>query len=400
MWKQLSLVVGLFTLSAAIFNVPLVAVAEREEGAPRSPSEERYIVTFKDGVSATDKDDVLQAHDGATVKELRHGHARVAFLGKEKRAELARDTRVLRVEEDIEVRALARGGTAAAPQALPWGIDRIDAERVWVSSAMPTSGVGIKVAVIDTGISLTHPEFSGKIKGSYNAINPAKSANDDNGHGSHVAGIIAAANNAQGVVGAANGADLYAAKVLNRNGSGWVSDMIEGVDWAIARDVDVINMSVGMPTDVLSLHDAIMRAHDAGIVVVAAAGNDYGGPVNYPAAYPEVIAVSATDNTDTIAYFSSVGPEVDLAAPGASIYSTYKGTGYATFSGTSMAAPHVAGAAALLLSVPAACDSDFNGSCSPDEVRVRLEATAIDRGASGFDNGYGFGIVNIWNALQ
>jgi subtilisin len=157
-------------------------------------------------------------------------------------------------------------------------------------------------------------------------------------------------------------------------------------------------MSLGTASDVQSFHDAVERVHAAGIVQVAAAGNT-GGAVLYPAAYPEVIAVSATDNKDTIASWSSRGPEIDLAAPGVNIYSTYKGQTYKTLSGTSMAAPHVAGTAALVLSMPTKCDFDLDGKCSPAEVQQRLEATAEDLGLIGRDNLYGAGLVNAEKAV-
>ena len=131
---------------------------------------------------------------------------------------------------------------------------------------------------------------------------------------------------------------------------------------------------------------------------MAAAGNS-GGAVSYPAAYSQVIAVSATDNTDTIASWSSRGSEIDLAAPGVNIYSTYKGQTYKTLSGTSMASPHVAGVAALVLSLPAKCDYDLNGACSPDEVKQRLEATAEDLGAMGYDAFYGHGLIDAERAV-
>jgi len=137
----------------------------------------------------------------------------------------------------------------------------------------------------------------------------------------------------------------------------------------------------------------------AGIVQVAAAGNS-GGAVIYPAAYPEVIAVSATDSTDAIASWSSRGPEVDLAAPGVSIYSTYKGQTYKTLSGTSMASPHVAGATALVLTQTAKCDLNGDGRCSPAEVQQRLEASAEDLGTAGRDNLYGSGLVDAEKAIS
>jgi len=191
---------------------------------------------------------------------------------------------------------------------------------------------------------------------------------------------------------------------LNRNGSGFLSDVIEGIDAAIQRDLDIVNMSLGTSSNVQSLHDAIIRAKAAGLVVVAAAGNS-GGAVIYPAAYPEAIAISATDRANAIASFSSRGPEVDLAAPGVSIYSTYKGTGYRTLSGTSMASPHVAGSAALLLAAsrsnPGLCDTiRVNGVCDPDEVQAKLQASAIDLGIPGFDPLYGWGLVNAFRAIR
>ncbi|MEK7067800.1 MAG: S8 family peptidase, partial [Patescibacteria group bacterium] len=218
------------------------------------------------------------------------------------------------------------------------------------------------------------------------------------GHGTHIAGIIAAVDNTFGVVGVGPQISLYGVKVLNRNGSGYLSDVIEGLDWAIANGMQVINMSLGTSSDIQSFRDAVQRVNAAGIVQVAAAGNS-GGAVNFPGAYPEVIAVSATDNTNTIASWSSRGSEVDLAAPGVNIYSTYRGSKYATLSGTSMASPHVAGAAALVLTQTAKCDSDFNGVCSPVEVQQRLENTAEDLGISGKDSLYGAGLIDAQKAV-
>ena len=165
--------------------------------------------------------------------------------------------------------------------------------------------------------------------------------------------------------------------------------------------MQVVNMSLGTSSDILSFREAVQRVNAAGIVQVAAAGNS-GGSVGYPAAYPEVIAVSATDSGDALASFSSRGPEVDLAAPGVGIYSAYKGTGYATLSGTSMAAPHVAGSVALVLSVPisVAYDADFDGVWDPAEVQQKLQDRAVDLGVSGFDNLYGWGLINAFNAVQ
>jgi subtilisin family serine protease len=382
------------------------ALAQLSYAGESGNAAERKIVVFSDGVSDAEKDALLENVRGVKVKHLSNGKDSVALLDGKSTAELLRTGKVIRVEDDVIVSALGKPDTAAkgkpsAPtqpnEVLPWGIDRVDAELLWGAS---TTGSGINVAVVDTGIELSHPDLASNIKGGYNAISPLRSPNDDNGHGTHVAGIIGALDNTIGVIGVAPTVNLYAVKVLSRTGSGYISDIIEGLDWARTHGMNVVNMSLGASSDIQSFHDAVIRAHDAGIVLVAAAGNDSGAAVSYPGAYPEVIAVSATDNTNTIAYFSSVGPEVDLAAPGVGIFSSYKGQTYATLSGTSMASPHVAGVAALLLSQPVKCDTDLSGTCSPSEVQSRLESTATDLGTAGKDSQYGSGLVNAWAALQ
>ena len=250
----------------------------------------------------------------------------------------------------------------------------------------------LKLAVVDTGIDLDHPDLAVNIKGGVNTIQTWQSADDDNGHGTHVAGIVAALNNAIGVVGVGPDIDLYAVKVLNRRGSGYVSDIIEGLDWVISNNIDVVNMSLGTSSDVQAFHDAVIVAKNAGIVIVAAAGNS--GPSNnsviYPAKYSEVVAVSATNSTDGQPSWSSRGPEVDLAAPGESIYSTYRGGGYRTLSGTSMATPHVAGAAALVL----ATHLGFN----PSQVQAHLQSTAELLSGLTF-NQQGSGLVDVEAAV-
>ena len=362
---------------------------------------QRKIIVFKSGVlNEPAREALIQKFGGVKIKHLNLINGAAVLLPPRVEKLLARQAEVLRIDDDVLVVALIRGGISAKPapsqpaETLPWGIDRIEAEKVWGL----TTGDPIKVAIVDTGIDLAHPDLKANIKGGYNAIYPAKSANDDNGHGTHVAGIAAALDNEIGVIGVGPQIDLYAVKVLNRTGSGYLSDVIEGLDWTIQSDIQVINMSLGTSADVQSFHDAVIRVNQAGIIQVAAAGNS-GGAVNYPAAYSEVIAVSATDNTDTLASWSSRGPEVDLAAPGVNIYSTYKGSAYKTLSGTSMASPHVAGTAALLLGMPAKCDYNSDGKCSPTEVQQRLEATANDLGAAGKDVLYGSGLVNALKAI-
>jgi subtilisin family serine protease len=277
-------------------------------------------------------------------------------------------------------------------QVVPWNITMVQAPTTWTSSTADT----IKVAVIDTGIYLTHPDLAANIKGQYNAINPRKTANDDNGHGTHVAGIIAALNNTLGVVGVAPDADLYAIKVLDARGSGTLANLIKGIQYAITLDVDVINLSLGFGSatelQLLPLHDVIIQAVESNITVVAAAGNDPTIPTSLPARYPEVLSVAAIAQNSTLATFNSVG-KIDFTAPGVSIYSTYK-KAYATLSGTSMASPHVAGAVALILA-RSSSDLDADGTITPLEVEAVLKQISVDLVTNGFDSVSGWGLIDL-----
>ena len=367
----------------------------------------RKIIVFNQALNEKEKDELIARAGGTKLKNLDLIGAKAVWLPNRAATEkLKANSNVIRIDDDVlvetldikeEIRGVKKMGIKPQPpETLPWGIDRVDAELVW-----PTiRGAGIKVGVIDTGIDLSHPDLALNIKGGYNAINPLNSPNDNNGHGTHVAGIMGAVDNTIGVIGVGPQINLYAIKVLGASGSGYLSDVIEGLDWAIVNGMNVVNMSLGTSDDILSFREAVQRVNAAGIVQVAAAGNS-GGSVIYPAAYPEVIAVSATNNTNTIASWSSRGPEVDLAAPGVSIYSTYKGQTYKTLSGTSMASPHVAGTAGLVLNTPVGSyDLDADDIWDPIEVQNKLQDKVVDLGSPGFDSLYGWGLVNAFNAVQ
>lgn len=394
-------ILGTITLFA-VFGLALFVV----QTVAQANSGGRKIVVFSGALNDAAKDELIARAGGAKLKHLDLIDAKAVWLpDRSAAAKLAASPGVVRVDDDVVVEALLKQGfvkdqgVSILAESLPWGVDRIDAELVWPLPLGNTADP-IKVGIIDTGISNKHPDLLTNVKGGVNTINPRKNWNDDNGHGSHVAGIVAALDNDIGVIGVGPKIDLYAIKVLGASGSGYLSDVIEGIQWAIANNMQVINMSLGTASDIQSFHDAVILAKNAGIVVVAAAGNS-GGSVIFPAAYPEAIAVSATDKSDVIASWSSRGPEVDLAAPGVFIYSTYKGTGYATLSGTSMAAPHVAGSAALVLNTPVGgYDVILNGKWDPDEVQKKLQDRAVDLGSTGFDNLYGWGLVNAYSAVQ
>ena len=295
---------------------------------------------------------------------------------------LLRNPRVVTVEADIEAHAID------AELDNSWGVERIGAGTV---HAAANKGAGVKIAVIDTGIDYTHPDLDANYAGGWDFFNNDGDPMDDNGHGTHVAGTIVAEDDGAGVVGVAPDADIYALKVLNENGAGYFSDIIAAVEWTVANGIQVTNNSYGSSRDPGTIVKAAFdNSAAAGVLHIAAAGNSgkpsgKGNNVGYPARYASVVAVAATNSNDARASWSSTGPDVELAAPGVGITSTLLGGGYATYSGTSMASPHVAGTAALVIA------AGYTGAAA---VRTRLRQTADDLGDAGRDNFYGYGLVD------
>lgn len=285
---------------------------------------------------------------------------------------------VVYIEDDIPVQIQA--------EVIDWGITHIHADDVWPTS----TGSGVRIAVLDTGVDIDHEDIRFNLLAGYDFVNNDTNPSDDNGHGTHVTGIIIAQQNNIGLRGVAYQSEIIPVKVLDENGDGFLSDIIAGINYAIEQDVDIINMSFGTLEEVESLHDAIKLAHNAGIILIGAAGNENGDDCFYPGAYPEVICVVAIDEQNEILSFSST--KGDISAPGDSIYSTYLDGTYRRFSGTSMATPFVSGTAALLKSVCA--------QCSVSEIRDAIVTTATDLGESGFDTIYGNGLINAQRSLD
>jgi hypothetical protein len=281
------------------------------------------------------------------------------------------------------------GGTADAD---------IDAVEAW---SIHTGNPGtVTIAIIDSGVS-PHSEFSSRLIAGRNTNDPGNPnfTTDSCPHGTHVAGIAAASgNNGIGVAGVTWGANIMPVRVLE-GCNGPVSDLAAGIVWAADNGADVLNMSLQYYNlslaEAQNLQNAVNYAHALGAVLVAAAGNNNIGGVGviaFPASLGNVLAVTATDNTDTFAIFSNYGPQVDLSAPGKDIRSTWVGNGYAYLLGTSMASPYVAGAAALTWS--------FEPMLSRDQVIELLRLTTDDLGPPGWDNHYGEGRLNVWKALS
>jgi subtilisin family serine protease len=255
--------------------------------------------------------------------------------------------------------------TAAGPKPqIPWGVQRVGAPQAWAR----TQGEGAPVAVIDTGIDATHPDLAGQVAGGVNILDPQHPDNwkDDEGHGTHVSGTIAGSGQNGGIAGVAPKAKLWAVKVLDKDGNGTYDDVIAGIEWAMNHGIKIANMSLGAHEGSEPLHRAVQAALAKGMLIVAAAGNS-GGTVGFPGAYPEAVAVGASDSADHVAPFSSRGPEVAYIAPGVEITSTKLGGGYTNMSGTSMASPHICGLAALAFAA---------GATTPAALRAALDKAA------------------------
>lgn len=270
------------------------------------------------------------------------------------------------------------------------------AQKMWPT----TRGQGTVVAVVDTGIDDQHPDLQKNVIGGRGFVPGEPGYQDLNGHGTHVAGVIAANGK---ILGMAPDAKLLAVKVLNKNGFGSFMSINQGLAWARkwvganGERVNVINMSLGAPVPNYSMHQEIIQAVDAGITVVCAAGNTGDGEANtpeidYPAYYPETLAVGAIDLQTGIADFSNSNDRIDVVAPGVDTYSTYPDNRYVELSGTSMAAPHISGAVALIMS---RYRMRFNQFPSPSYVKDYLIMQAVDLGEMGFDNLYGYGLFTF-----
>lgn len=282
-----------------------------------------------------------------------------------------------------------------------WSLDRLGGERVWRKSR----GKGTVVAVIDTGVQSGHPDLKGRVLKGRDFVDGDRAAGDSNGHGTHVAGVIAAnANNKRGIAGLAPSSKILPVRVLNSAGNGNTFAVAQGIRWAVNKKVDVINLSLAGEQSDAHVEAAVRYAVKRHVVVVAAAGNrGCSGPTTYPAAYPGVIGVGAIDRNGAVAAYSNCGAYVDVVAPGSQIRSTMiprsslslpcsSGKSYCTLDGTSMASPHVAAAAAILI-------SRTKHRVGPVKLQQLLTTRADDIGAPGFDVSAGNGVVNIRRSL-
>jgi subtilisin family serine protease len=358
------------------------------------------VVRFRPSVTLADVGSALA--DARSEAAASTGGSRLVLVSPEPGQSVDSAIASLRASGDVEFAEPDHVASVAATPTDPlyttyqWSLPQIGLPAAWDTT---TGSASVIVAVVDTGVDATHPDLIGKITtgtaAGYNFVGNNTNTADDHFHGTFVSSIIAMnTNNGQGGAGVCWACKIMPVKVLDSNGSGSTFNVARGVDWAVAHGAKVINLSLGSASPDAGLQTSVDNAWNAGVVVVAASGNS-GGPVIYPAAYANVIAVGSNNQAGVRSSFSSYGPELDLMAPGEGVFGAlcachgYSG-GYATGSGTSFASPHVAGVAALLISA---------GATDKNQIRSRLLSTATDMDAAGFDSKTGWGRVNAAASL-
>lgn len=359
----------------------------------------QVIIGFKSKPGSSDID-FITGLGGVINREYTIINAIAATVPENILDKIKRSPNVEYIEIDEKMYAHIPIGTCQEIQILkqivPWGIDRIGSRLV---NAMGNTGKGIKIGILDTGIDYLHEDLSRNYKGGYNFIDNNTDARDHNGHGTHVAGTIAAEDNDIGVVGVAPEAYIYSVRILDFAATGTASDITAGLEWCLNNNMQIVNMSLGSCEDSISVSRSLDILYSRGILLIAAAGNSGNGmgtgdSIDNPARYNSVVAVGATDINDNRASFSSTGPKLEISAPGKDIYSLLPGNKYASLSGTSMASPHVAGVAALVISA--------DPGISNVQTRIRLQTTAqnISKGSFEGKSWFGYGLVDAVKAVS
>ncbi len=359
------------------------------------------IVGFSKTISSDEEKKIeIENYNGTVKKNFHIINAAAAKVPEEKIDAMKKNPRIKYVVNNTKYQMLDEYTSS-------WGVQYIGSQNV---HNQDVNGAGINITVLDTGIDYNHEDLKNNYKGGYDFINNDPDPWDDNClayyvkcHGTHVSGIIAAESNSLGIIGVAPKSNIYAVKVLDSIGWGDTVSIISGIEWAMGNGSNIISMSLGYmpnpesPENDTALLEAINAAYNQGILIIAAAGNTNGGGVVYPAAFDNVIAVTAIDQNAQRASFSPIHPKIELAAPGVNINSTVQG-GYAYLSGTSMAAPYVTGVAALVYSTNYP-DINGDGIRNNTDVRKILQDSALDVGIAGRDNIYGYGIVDASKAV-
>ena len=381
-------------LASVLLVWPLSAAGMGSRPTPGRHVSGEILVGFRQGTTLVDIAQLNTAHGAAiidAIPQLRVVRVRIPKGSDEGRVAAAyqRNPHVQYAEPDYIASVLNTPNDPYFTGGYQWNMAKVQASSAW---DVTTGSASVAVAILDTGVDLSHPDLQGKVVASVN-FSDSSTVNDLNGHGTHLAGIVGAAtNNSQGVAGLGYNTTVMNVKVMGDNGTGGYSWVAQGVVWAADHGAKVINMSLGAEFGSSTLEDAINYAWGKGVVVVAAAGNNASSTPFYPAAYPNVIAVASTDYNDHLVSSSDYGDWVDVAAPGASIWSTLPNDRYDSRSGTSMASPHVAGLAGLVFTQ--VVDSNADGRLN-DEVRSCIEQNADNIGVAGI----GSGRINAYKAV-
>lgn len=384
------------TISILVISLAIITLIAGTNSLASPIAKVPVIINFRDTVTPGDIQ-IVKDLGGEIKYTYKIIPAIAASVPADNLGEIKRHFRVSRIDDDVEVKAMAINGD-----------NQINVSSVWNAGF---TGQGVRVAILDTGITTAHPELAGRIVACKTEVVGTASCEDDNGHGTHVAGIAGA----QGVNSAAKGVapniSFMSDKVLDSSGSGSLSQVIAGIQWATygtdgnlgtGDEAHVISMSLGTSQTwkrtncdnaVPSMTSAINFAVSNGVTVVAAAGNRGGAGVSLPGCISTTIVVGAVDFNDVLASFSGQGFAIKdhgVVAPGVNIFSTWLNDGYNTLSGTSMATPAVSGAVALLKSA--------NSSLTPADMKTKLFITAKDLGSIGPDTKYGNGRIDTYRA--
>lgn len=337
-----------FTATAVL--AAFAALAVSQSSTPAAPFVEgEVLVKYRAGASISSVVDTARigARSVETLRNLQVQRVRVpASMSTQKALDYYRSLPNVEYAEPNYIAKAFQVNPNDTSYSSQYALQKISAPQGWT---VTTGSASVVIAIVDTGVDMAHQDLAGKIVPGYDFVNNDNNADDDNGHGTHCAGIAAAVtNNARGVAGVDWNARIMPVKVLSASGSGSFAAIANGITWAVDNGADVISLSLGGSSGSTTLQSAVDYAWSRNVVVVAAAGNSNTSAASYPAFYTNCIAVGSTDQNDARSSFSNFGSWVDVAAPGSSILSTYDGNTYATLSGTSMAAPAVAGLAGLL----------------------------------------------------
>lgn len=363
----------------------LLVIAGPGQVNAAEPDMEKVIISFEEEINYQ----LLEELGAEVHNELPSISAVIATLPDSNIVRAAGDTSIEYIEENEIVRA------ASTTQETTWGYKHI---KTPLAKQNAYTGKGIKIAVVDSGINRNHPDL--KIAGGVSFIEGVSTYNDAKGHGTHVAGVIGAQDNSIGTIGVAPDAKLYSVKVLSGQGIGTLAGVVSGIEWAIQNEMDIINLSLTTDTAASSLKEILQKAHDEGIMIVAAAGNaetvQKTNDVLYPARFSSVIAVGSVNQNNQKSDFSYQGPSLELTAPGENIKSAFVNTytetqeDYSISKGTSVATPFVSGTIALYM--------EAYPHLSANQIRETIRRQSLDLGSKGRDAKFGYGLVQSLTA--